>query len=60
MKPTNKSTEKSYLLIKICDPSDQNESHVNKLHFWEYIKIWSKVIFAHFQILLEMGAEIRP
>ena len=24
----------------ICDPSDRNESHVGKLHFWENSKMW--------------------
>jgi len=28
-----------------CDPSDRNESHVGKLHFWENSKMWSTVIF---------------
>ena len=40
-----------------CDPSDQNESHVGKLHFWKTAKM-IKSLFANFKIVLEMGTEI--
>jgi len=47
--------------MHICDPSDQNESHVgNDIDGKrvKYYQILLKSFFAHFQILLEMGTEI--
>jgi len=44
----------------ICDPSDQNESHVRKLHFWENSNIWSKDIFCSFSDIIGNGHRNMP
>jgi len=40
---------------QICDPSDQNESHVSKWHCWENDIIWPKVILWSFSDFIENG-----
>ena len=42
----------------VSDPSPQAETDGDKLHCQGNSKMWSKVIFPHFQILMEMGTEI--
>jgi len=43
------------VVLDKCDPSDQNESHVDKLHSWENSKIWPKVIFCLFSDFIGNG-----